>query len=173
MPKARIVLGVVVAFSLLTVVVVARAQSSARAGEDPADPVRLQQAYEAHLAANAAAQASSAASSLAAQTSDEAVFANNFGCADNFTFWMRDSITPLCQPRCASDADCTGDDGRCRILNVDDKSTAPPMLLVGDMSPDDIDAVMNNENATVQPIMLCDPFFDVVGATDADLGQPE
>jgi hypothetical protein len=146
---------------------VARAQPvPSQPGPDgaPSDSF-LQAAYETHLAANVAAQASLAPSPL---SPDDQLAASNFGCADGFQFWMRDALTPLCQPLCGTDADCGKDDGRCRILDVSDKSMAPPMLLVDDMSADEVEAALTNPSSSPPPIEICDPFWDVVGATDAD-----
>jgi hypothetical protein len=35
------------------------------------------------------------------------------------------------------------------------------------MTPDEVADVLNAENKPIPPIQICDPFFDVVGATDA------
>ena len=93
---------------------------------------------------------------------------DNFGCPPGTVFWMRDTLTPLCTPACSSDADCGPDDGRCRLLDVEDRSPAPPMLLVDDMAPEDVDAALNDPTKLAPPVTLCDPFFDIAGATDAD-----
>jgi hypothetical protein len=158
-PKLSLsLLAAFVVLALIATVVGASAQEApdATVAATP-DIDALQQAYQAQIAANAAPP-----TNAPDPLTDEELAANNFGCPDGTAFWLRDPETPLCTPLCTSDADCGPGEGRCRLLDVGDKSLAPPLLLVDEMSADDVSRVVANSNPTAVP--LCDPF--VGGAPD-------
>jgi hypothetical protein len=158
--KSKWTIGMLFAALATSMYFSARADEIATEEDAAPDAELLQQLYEDHLAENAAP---------IPEPTDEEIAADNFGCPDDTAFWMRDSLTPLCEPRCTSDADCAPDDGRCRLLDLNDLSAAPPMLLVDDMSAEDVAAVLDDPSKSIPPLEICDPFFDVVGATDADV----
>jgi hypothetical protein len=146
-----------VLLAVIATVVGAQAQESPGAATSttaPAAPdvVALQQAYTAHLAADQTAQATAVP-----PPTDEELAASNFGCPDGTVFWLRDPETPICAPLCTSDSDCGPNEGRCRLLDVGNKSLAPPLLLVDDMSADEVTSVIARSNPPAVPV--CDPLI--------------
>ncbi len=145
--------------------VVAADEDAAGESDDPL--------YAARLTANdAAAEAWKAAHPdgvVDEPSDDEVLAAANYGCPEGTQFWQRDRITAMCALLCTSDADCGPDDGRCRVLDVADLSRAPAVILVDDTAPEEVEAVLADDTKPTPPVMVCDPFFDVEGALDADL----
>ena len=82
-----------------------------------------------------------------------------------------EAATDLCATECASDKDCGPDDGRCRIVDVNDPAKAAAMPLVDDLPPEEIAAWMKGTEASEPPMVVCDSFFEIDGAVDADLAD--
>lgn len=131
--------------------------------------------YEAHLAANDAAAErwraahGSGTAPIDAAALDERAIADTYGCPEGTQFWQRDRITDLCATLCSSDNDCGPEDGRCRLLDIDDTSQDVPILLVDDLPADELEVLERDDTTQAPPIRVCDPFWDVEGALDADL----
>ena len=124
--------------------------------------LQLQQMYLDRLAVNDAA-------AWASHDEDDNQHADHAGCPAGTQYWRRDRVTELCATLCASDLDCGPEDGRCRILDVGDRGRSPEVPFVDDLPPDEIDAWMEGQDPLVTPVMLCDPFWEIEGATDAEL----
>ena len=150
-------------------------RASAQPRADSPDEHALQQAYIDHIAANNAAaekyRASHPDGAVVEPSSDEKLIASNYGCPEGTRFWQRDRVTDLCATMCTSDKDCGPDDGRCRIVDARDPSKEPEMPLVDDLPPEEIPAWMDGTEPESPPMMVCDPFFDIKGAVDADLAM--
>jgi hypothetical protein len=111
-----------------------------------------------------AVRAQDAGSSTA---SDVALIESNYGCDIGMQFWRRDSQATLCVPRCTSDVDCGSIYGRCRIVDFADPSPTPDVVFVDDLVPDDVATKMRGTDPNIPPIAMCDPFYDIPGATDS------
>jgi hypothetical protein len=130
-------------------------------------------AYAARLAANNAAAARWHAAHPGADvdepSTDEQLIADNYGCPEGTQFWQRDSITPMCAALCSGDQDCGPNEGRCRILDVASRESVPEVLLVDDLTAEDVEAAMEPTLEETPVVMLCDPFWDIEGALDAEV----
>jgi hypothetical protein len=128
-------------------------------------------AYQAHLAANdAAAERWRAAHGTGRpDTPPEEPAPDTHGCPQGTQYWQRDRITELCAPVCTGDQDCGPEDGRCRLLDVEAGDDAAAIVLVDDTPAEELLAVELDETRQAPPIRVCDPFFDIEGATDADV----
>jgi hypothetical protein len=151
-----------------------RATDVPRVDDVDHDDTAHQDAYATRLAANNAA----AGRWHAAQpggvaddepSDDEQLIADNYGCPEGTQFWQRDSITPMCAALCSGDQDCGPDEGRCRILDVASRESAPEVLLVDDLTAEDVEYAQEPTVDETPVLMLCDPFWDIEGATDADV----
>ncbi|MBI1947217.1 MAG: hypothetical protein HYS27_16095 [Deltaproteobacteria bacterium] len=135
----------------------------------------LESEYQARLALNDAAADrwrgahGTGAPAFTTTTGDERTVAADGGCPEGTQVWLRDRITELCAPLCSGDQDCGPEDGRCRILDAADTSEAPPKVLIDDVPPDELDDWLAGTDPRNPPVMVCDPFWDVEGALDADL----
>ena len=50
----------------------------------------------------------------------------------------------------------------------DGADTAPPPIFVDDVPAEEVDALFD-DTTIAEPIMLCDPFWDIEGATDVEI----
>jgi hypothetical protein len=159
--------GLAAPATLFAAIAWSQVQASAAQPDSPSAPsysdADLQLIYLASIQPDTPTTMDEAMASVG--TLENAETDENGGCADGYFFWMRDSVTPLCQPLCGSDSDCGPDDGRCRILDIADKSIAPPMLLVDDMTPTAVEAIVGDPDRSPPATMVCDPFWDVDGPT--------
>ena len=129
-------------------------------------------AYQAHLAANdAAAERWRAAHDIGRADTplDAEAPIDTHGCPEGTQYWRRDTITELCAPLCGSDLDCGPEDGRCRLLDVEEQDDAALIVLVDETPVEELEALELDETKQATPIRVCDPFWDVEGATDAEL----
>ena len=130
-----------------------------------------QAAYQAHLAANDAAAErwrSEHGGGRVDPGADEPS-PDNAGCPEGTQYWRRDRITELCAPLCTGDQDCGPEEGRCRLLDVEEQDDAAPIVLVDDTPAEELEAVELDESKQAPAVRVCDPFWDVEGALDADL----
>lgn len=139
--------------------------------EEIAAEARTHAAYQAHLAANdAAAERWRAAHGTSRpDTPPDEPAPDTYGCPEGTQYWQRDRITELCAPLCTGDQDCGPEDGRCRLLDVEERDDAAPIVLVDETPAEELEAVELDETRQAPPIRVCDPFFDIEGATDADV----
>ena len=139
--------------------------------EFPGTDATARAAYQAHLAANdAAAERWRAAHGTSRpDTPPDEPAPDTYGCPEGTQYWQRDRITELCAPLCTGDQDCGPEDGRCRLLDVEERDDAAPIVLVDETPVEEIEAVELGETRQAPPIRVCDPFWDIEGATDADL----
>ena len=91
------------------------------------------------------------------------------GCPEGTQVWQRDRITELCATLCESDRDCAPEEGRCRLLDLNESSESAPILLVDELPAEEVEAIELDETKPAPPVRVCDPFWDVEGATDADV----
>lgn len=170
------------AFSVVTIgglLAVAALQAPSASGGDPgareSSPDRgesLHAAYAAHLATNDAAAERWRAAHGEGRPVDPGAdepSPDSHGCPEGTQYWRRDRITELCAPLCTGDQDCGPEDGRCRLLDVEERDDAAPIVLVDDTPAEELEAVELDETKQAPPIRVCDPFWDVEGALDADL----
>lgn len=155
-----------------------QASSSSGASVD----TETQQAAAAEATARAAYQSTLAANNAAAErwksthrddtpgrSTDEELVAGNFGCPEGTQFWQRDLLTELCATPCLSDLDCAPEEGRCRVIDVFDEDNVPAAPLVDDTAPEEIDALLTDDSRPEPPLLLCDPFYDLVDVPDLEL----
>lgn len=128
-------------------------------------------AYAAHLAANdaAAERWRAAHGSGRPDAPQDEPPPDTHGCPEGTQYWRRDRITELCAPVCTGDQDCGPEEGRCRLLDVEEQNDAAPIVLVDDTPAEELEAVEADETRQAPPIRVCDPFWDFDGATDADV----
>ncbi|MBI1949391.1 MAG: hypothetical protein HYS27_27135 [Deltaproteobacteria bacterium] len=141
-------------------------------GTSPSVEAAAQAAYQAQLAANNAAAErwkSAHRDDTPGRSTDEERIATNFGCPEGTQFWQRDLMTELCATSCTSDLDCAPEEGRCRVIDVFDESNVPAAPLVDDTAPEEIDALLSDESRPERPLLLCDPFYDLVDVPDLEL----
>lgn len=147
---------------------------SARDAEPSAAPdeVAGPAAYQAHLAANDAAAErwrSAHGEGRPVESGADEPSPDTAGCPEGTQYWRRDRITELCAPLCTGDQDCGPEDGRCRLLDVEERDDAASIVLVDETPVEEIEAVELDETKQAPPVRVCDPFWDVEGALDADL----
>ena len=134
-------------------------------------------AYQAHLAANNAAaerwKSTRARNHTPALSADDELIATNHGCPEGTQFWQRDRLTELCATPCTSDLDCAPEEGRCRVIDVFDESKVPAAPLVDDTAAQEIEALITDESRPEPPLLLCDPFWDLVDLPDLELFEVE
>ena len=133
-------------------------------------------AYQAHLAANNATAErwkSTRHADMRGRSTDEEQIATNHGCPEGTQFWQRDRLTELCATPCTSDLDCAPEEGRCRVIDVFDESKVPAAPLVDDTAPEEIEALLSDETRPEPPLLLCDPFYDLVDLPDLELFEVE
>ena len=106
-------------------------------------------------------------------STDDELIATNFGCPEGTQFWQRDRLTELCATPCTSDLDCAPEEGRCRVIDVYDESKVPASPLVDDTAPQEIEALLTDETRPEPPLLLCDPFYDLVDLPDLELFEVE
>ena len=98
-------------------------------------------------------------------------------CEDGEVLWHRDGLTDLCAPLCATDDDCIVGLERCAALVIPGVVEPIPVdeLYVddnGEPIPAEARAFVDDDAVAVerveagQAIAVCDPFFDLDGATD-------
>ncbi|MCC7069719.1 MAG: hypothetical protein IT383_00250 [Deltaproteobacteria bacterium] len=133
-------------------------------------------AYQAHLAANNAAAErwkSTHRNTTPNRSTDDELVATNHGCPEGTQFWQRDRLTELCATPCTRDLDCAPEEGRCRVIDVFDESKVPAAPLVDDTAPEEIEALLSDETRPEPPLLLCDPFYDLVDLPDLELFEVE
>ena len=145
---------------------------------DPAaEEAATHAAYQAHLAANNAAaerwKSARARNHTPALSADDELIATNHGCPEGTQFWQRDRLTELCATPCTSDLDCAPEEGRCRVIDVFDESNVPAAPLVDDTAPEEVEALLSDETRPEPPLLLCDPFYDLVDLPDLELFEVE
>ena len=98
-------------------------------------------------------------------------------CGDGEVLWHRDGLTDICAPLCSTDADCIEGMERCAALvvpQVVEPVTADEVAVDEDGEPVpaearafvDDDAVALENAEAGHAIAVCDPFFDLDGATE-------
>ncbi len=98
-------------------------------------------------------------------------------CDDGEVLWHRDGLTDICAPLCSTDADCIEGMERCAALvvpQVVEPVTADEVAVDEDGEPVpaearafvDDDAVALENAEAGHAIAVCDPFFDLDGATE-------
>jgi hypothetical protein len=128
--------------------------------------------YRSHLATNDAAAErwrSEHGEGRPTDPNSDEPLPSNAGCPEGTQYWRRDRITELCAPLCAGDQDCGPEDGRCRLLDVEERDESAPIVLVDETPVEEIEAVELDGTKQAPPVRVCDPFWDVEGALDADL----
>ena len=183
MSQQRHLLALVALAPVPVGMVVARARgapSSEPPAADGADPAvakaNAHAAYAAHLAANNAAAErwkSTHKDDTPGRSTDDELVTTNFGCPEGTQFWQRDRLTELCATPCTSDLDCAPEEGRCRVIDVFDESKVPAAPLVDDTAPEEIEALITDETRPEPPLLLCDPFWDLVDLPDLELFEVE
>lgn len=132
----------------------------------------LHERYLAHLAANNAAAErwkSTHRNDTPGRSTDDELVATNFGCPEGTRFWQRDQLTAMCATQCTSDADCAPEEGRCRVIDVFDEAKVPAAPLVDDTAPAEIEALVTDASRPEPPMVVCDPFWDLVDVPDLEL----
>ena len=182
MKTSHIVTVLVTGIAALTVGVMLRATPGLSRDLAPAPDVsdvtaaeaRAQADYTAHLAANDAAAERWRAAHGEGRPVDpgaDETSPDTAGCPEGTQYWRRDRIMELCAPLCTGDHDCGPEDGRCRLLDVEEDAASAPIVLVDDTPSEELEAVKLDDATQAPPIRVCDPFWDVEGATDADVGD--
>jgi hypothetical protein len=98
-------------------------------------------------------------------------------CDDGEVLWHRDGLTDICAPLCSTDADCIEGMERCAALvvpQVVEPVTADEVVVDENGEPVpaearafvDDDAVALESAEAGHAIAVCDPFFDLNGATE-------
>ena len=90
-------------------------------------------------------------------------------CPEGTYFWQRDQLLAICATPCTSDADCAPEEGRCRVIDVHDEANVPAAPLVDDTAPEEIEALLTDASRPEPPLLLCDPFWDLVDVPDLEL----
>jgi hypothetical protein len=98
-------------------------------------------------------------------------------CGDGEVLWHRDGLTDICAPLCSTDADCIEGMERCAALVVPGVAAPTPTtsdvldengaVLVEPRAFVDDDEEAADRAAIGESIAVCDPFFDLAGATEA------
>jgi hypothetical protein len=103
---------------------------------------------------------------------DEKLVAANHGCPQGTQFWRRGPNAELCASVCATDADCGAQQGRCRVLDGEDRSKAPSIVLADELSAEQLQQRLEpSPGAHAGAVRLCDPFFDVAGAFEGQVAS--
>lgn len=89
-------------------------------------------------------------------------------CNPGTVLWHRDSQTSFCATLCTGDAVC-GEGERCRSLDVVDDKAVPDVVFLDDLPDEERAERLTGLRSRFPPIAVCDPFFDVAGALDADI----
>jgi hypothetical protein len=93
---------------------------------------------------------------------DEKLVAANHGCPQGTQFWRRGPNAELCASVCATDADCGAQQGRCRVLDGEDRSKAPSIVLADELSAEQpptaartLAGRARGGGASLRPVLRC------------------
>lgn len=54
------------------------------------------------------------------------------------------------------------------MIDVHDEDNVPSALLIDDAAPEEIEALLSDESRPEAPLLLCDPFYDLVDVPDLE-----